>query len=211
MNERFVANGYHLSTSYNKTFMKVFEQNYNGEKSNMFVDNSEANFSLKRNKFSVLKFIDDNFRISTNNHFEFILYYKELNLIHHFSQNWSIHSTPVNGEYSPLHTTNQVQLFVGLGPSNNDQSFIDGEVLSTDWWYCIGAKEVFKYNADISETVIAGIPGPIIKGKFTVVNGVSLWLRLENIELLDKFPRINKACTYKRASRSISTILMNIM
>ena len=66
MNEQFVANGYHLSTNYGETFVKIFEQNYKENENSLFVDDNEANFSLKKNKFSVLKYINNDFCIDSS-------------------------------------------------------------------------------------------------------------------------------------------------
>ena len=198
MNERFVANGYHLSTNFNKTFVKIFEQNYNENKNNMFVDNDEANFSLKKNKFSVLKYISDVFFVDSDKNYEYIIFYKELDIIHHWTQNWSIHEIPVHAEYVPLHTNSSMNKFEGLAPSNGtDASLIDGLVYSNEWWYSIGLKHLFS-----TTTAGTGIPGP-----FVVVNSVSLWMRIIDITLLDKLPKLLKSFTCMKRYHSFNILL----
>ena len=188
MNEKITLNGYQISENYGCNFIKIFEQRYNCNRANLFKEN-EANFSLTKNKFSLLKFINDDFRI--NDSFEFILYYDELDLIIHWSQKRSIHEITKDVDYTPLHVNESLRLFYGLARSNITASFIDGEPDSITWYYCIGMRNLYSH-----ETIGTGIPGPYIQN-LVVVNKVSLWIRLPNIDLVNKFPHRKTFCTHK--------------
>ena len=204
MNENFLVNGYHASTNYNSTFIKIFEQNYNGKRENLFKDDNEANFSLKKNKFSVLKYIDQSFLTRASNAYELIIYYKEIDMILHWSQKWNFHQIPVDESIEKLHVNESIKSLTGLAPSQNatSDSFIDGEAYKNDWWYCIGMKKTFTNKEKES-----GIPGPIVDNKCIVVNSVSLWIKIDDITLLKKLPNIKKKCSFAKPMHMMNKII----
>ena len=145
---------------------------------------------MKKNKFSLLKFINNDFLIDSS--YEFILYYEELDLILHWSQKRSIHEITNDVIYTPLHVNESLKLFYGLAQTNSSFSFIDGEPAAIDtWYYCIGMKKLYSH-----ETLGTGIPGPYFEN-LVVVNKVSLWIRLPNIDLIKKFPHRKTICTHQ--------------
>ena len=194
MHEKALLNGYHASVNYGSLFVQIFRQTVTKSVPNLFVDDREANFSLKKNKFSVLKFIDDKFRNATDNTFEFIIYYKELNEIIHWTQKISIHTKTNDTEYEIKHSNSTLIDFRGIGLSINDNNaaYLDGEPSHTNWWFSIGLISIFSDK---------GIPGSVHKYangyKNYVVHEVSMWVRIDNMNLLYSLPALNRICSMK--------------
>ena len=198
MHEKALLNGYHASVNYDNLFVQIFRQTVTKAVPNLFVDDREANFSLKKNRFSVLKYIDDKFRIAADSTFEFIIYYKELNEIIHWTQKTSIHAKTSDTEYVVKHSNNTLHGFEGIGLSINDNNaaYLDGQPSSTDWWFSIGLKSIFGNN---------GIPGSkhnyATGFKNQVVHEVSMWVRVDNMSLLYSLPALNRICSIKMQMR----------
>ena len=56
MHEKSKLNGYRASVNYEHLFIQIFRQKTTEASPNLFVNNDEANFSLHKKKFSVLKY-----------------------------------------------------------------------------------------------------------------------------------------------------------
>lgn len=205
MNNKLIIRGYHFISAYKHSFIRIFYQNIKNNEKNVFVNNEEANFSLKKNKYSILKYIDNQFRICENGAFEFILLYEEINKTYHWLQNSTIHSKhSLSTGYTPLHIEADDKGFEGLGLSNTAHAYIDGMSSNDYWWYSIGQKDIYTGYDQI------GIPGPVCTNKI-VVNEVSLWLRMDEISLIKKLPLLNIFCTNNCARRNRSNIIFLLM
>ena len=189
METSVLLNGYHGAFKYNKTFIEILNQNIAKGKHNIYSSKEEANFSLSRNKFSVLKYIDDDFKI--NDVYEFIIYYKELDIIIHWNQTKTIHELNNDVGYMPIHVDSNIAYFRGLAVNEKSYgSYLDGMPSSGDWWYCIGATQTHSENGR------TGMPGPKIPSKIEV-NVTSLWIRVDSFDILKKLPSIVKKLTCK--------------
>ena len=191
MDDNIIIRGYHGAIKYDKTFIQILYQNIKKGQKNLFIDKTEANYSLIKNKFSVLKYINDDFKI--NNVYEFIIYYKELDLILHWNQTSNFHVATNNIGYKPIHVDSQNDIFGGIGPNFGSGSYLDGQPNAYDWWYSIGCINLHKYNG------VIGMPGPK-NPLLTEVNITSLWIRINDFKILEKLPKLARAlsCLYKR-------------
>ena len=191
MKTKLIVNGYQCSENYGHLFVKIFFQNVGNGEVNLFFFFFEANYSLMKNKFSVLKYINDDFRIKGNNTFEYILFYEEYNTTMHWSQITNPYESVSNTGYVPIHIEKDGIYFEGLSFSN--------------WWYCIGLKKTY------SDGSKSGIPGPFYLGTI-IVSKVSLWIRIDDIRLIERFPQLKVFCTLKYIKKKgfdiISTIFL---
>ena len=200
MEDCALINGYRGALIYNKTFVQIYYQNIAKGRNNFFKDNNEANFSLSRNAFSVLKFIDDEFKI--DDVFEFILYYEELKTIIHWSQEVSFHMKVKQTGYRPLHVDDDILYFGGLAVNTiASSSYLDGMPNSDEWWYSIGSRGLSSYNKR------SGFPGPIYTLR-TEVNVSSLWIRIDNFKLMRKLPFLLRKFSCKCSIRSNNYFLL---
>ena len=199
-------NGYKGAFKYNKTFIEISYQNIAKGIHNLYKSTEEANFSLSRNKFSVLKYIDDDFKI--NGVYEFILYYEELDALIHWNQTKTIHEKNDDVGYHPIHVKSSYRGFTGLAVNKKyTSSYLDGMTNVENWWYCIGATTAY------TENKITGMPGPIVSSAI-LVNATSLWIRLNDFKIFEKLPslirRLSCRCKTCKSHTYIAIIIMLI-
>ena len=187
---------YNVKKEHNHEFLQVFYHNVRPGKSNFFIDKKEANFSLNKNKFSLLKYIDSDF-IVDNSKYEFILEYPEYNASIYFSQETSIFENVTDTKYSIIYQSEETANFKGLSLSTSSSTFIDGQPYSIDWWYSIGSIDSYDNYY---------IPGPYLRvdGSFKsrLTKELSLWIRCDSLVLMKKFPIIYSIFSVKIYSKN---------
>ena len=153
--------------------IKVFYHNYyNGEN---FVDQDEALYSIKDNKYSIFKEVQAQHRI--NNKFEFILYYPQLKpQYNHWRQTNSPHiEGDVKGKtkavgYEPVKIDWEYYSWGGLCRNTfSNTNFIDGTLGGAGWFYALGK---FDVETGWDKTTF---PGPNVGLK-----EVFLWMRVKD-------------------------------
>jgi len=134
-----------------------------------FANNTESDSfnttlpGLTTKKYSILNKIDT---LKSGADYEFRLYYPDINIRNHWKQTFNPRSAPsptnpVPG-YQPLAIDASGSLWGGLELSTASQTFLDGSVNHSNWWYAIGSHTVY----------VGGIPGPS-----AVVTKVELYIR----------------------------------
>ena len=188
-------NGIRATNAYGKNFIEVFHHNVKYQKP--FENEIEANYSLQKNKFSLLSLIDEKFINEDNNPYEFLLIYKEKDIIMHWKQNLSMHTLTSNVGYEKLHIDNELKSFYGLAHSKTNESYIDGQPSSDDWWYAIGVFQLFG----------SYIPGPR-QTIGIIVFDVSLFVRFNYLYQLQQFPNLSFCSIRKRECKFFNFILL---
>ena len=159
-----------IKTEFKENWIKIFH--HNSQNGDFFINSNEVLFSNKTNKYSILGYINDSWKI--NNSFEFLLEYPQLIGYNRWKQSLHPKDNPEIGDnnkaigYEAINITWKEQKWGGLVKSNpGDQTFIDGSCGSIGhYWYSIGLYVSFN----------GGIPGP----NYIVVNEVILWIRTVN-------------------------------
>jgi hypothetical protein len=173
------VNGYNVIENSSYLWLQVFHHKY--PEGGLFSSNDECNFSLKKNRFSVLKYIDETFKI--NDYYKFIIEYPNENKTIQWDQRMSIMNKNISVE--PVIHTPGFSNFNGLGISSDiNSTCFDGNPTSSygNWWYSIGAKTVY----------LEGFPG--IHGDNSVsTKEVSLWIMIAHLNDTKKFPGVAHA------------------
>ena len=141
----------HIKYLENKKWMLVFHHDIH-EKKNYFSKNEdEFLYSNTKEKFSILGYLDDSFRIRGN--FEFLLEYPDVEGFNMWTQTVNPLKTQPNQSngYKPGKISFPRYSWNGLARSTSNASFLDGDPTSSNWFYAIGQKE---------EWVNSAIPGP---------------------------------------------------
>ena len=175
------SNGYQIIRKYEKEFVRIFL--HDCSHNDFFRNKDEALFSQEKYKQSVLKYVTTNF-IVDDNKYEFILQYPELNLNIHWTQETLITEETLNANSNIFIDSDPAPSFSGLAPSyESNWTLLDGSVTNhtPNWWYCIGA------YGPLSDTGNR-IPGPRVGADGVPVYKVALYIRLNNIMLIDTFP-----------------------
>ena len=153
---------------YNDTWLLVFHHN---TLHGMFKSKTHAKYSLDPNKFSLLKRIDDSFKIDGK--FEFLLKYPNLTGYNHWTQTVNPIKAQPNTEngYVPIEIKWDNNFWHGLSLSNHVTSYLDGSPNADTWFYSIGTNE---YNTN------EFIPGSdwVVDGKY--LKEVNLWIKVTN-------------------------------
>ena len=173
---------------YNGSWFLVF---FHDSNFGQFKTNKEASFSLKKHKYSVLKRIDDTFKI--NGVFEFILKYPNASGQNHWTQTISPAYAKPNEDngYKPIDISWTSYGFHGLALSSDTNTFIDGSPYESTWFYAIGDKNTgFPYLPSYSW-------GDDNKRFYQVY----LWMRVKDPLLLRK---LFSTCTIRIKKRSIN-------
>ena len=134
-----------------------------------FANDAEADLfnvaspGLTTKKYSILNKIDS---IKNASAYEFRLYYPNENKRNHWTQTFDPRSAPspirpVAG-YTPIAIDASGSFWGGLERSGASQTFLDGSVHHSNWWYSIGSNVAYA----------GGIPGPSV-----VVHIVELYIR----------------------------------
>lgn len=151
----------------------------------MFHSKEQAKYSLDPNKFSLLKRIDDSFKIDGS--FEFLLMYPNLTGQNHWRQTVNpIHAEPnqENG-YQEVNVSWKSNNWHGLAVSNLRQTYLDGSPFNgSTWFYSIGTT---KYLNHVT------IPGPEWSAGGKDFYEVNLWIRITNYIILRK---LYELCTH---------------
>ena len=124
---------------------------------------NEANPGLSTSKYSILNKIDS---IKSAVAYEFRLYYPNENIRNHWIQTFDPRSgqsgtSPVAG-YTAITIDSSGFLWGGLDKDTSGNTFLDGSVSHSNWWYSIGSDVAYG----------GGMPGPSV-----VVNIVELFIR----------------------------------
>ena len=173
------GNGYQIIRKYNKEFVRIFL--HDCSHNDFFKNKEEALFSQEKYKQSVLQYVTNDF-IVDNDKYEFILQYPEYDINIHWTQETSITEKTLDTKSKILGDSDPAPSFGGIAVSyDSKKTFLDGIVTSNtpDWWYSIGAYGPHYQNQ---------IPGPYIGATPTNVYKVALYIRMDNIMLIDTFP-----------------------
>ena len=128
-----------------KPFLKIFYQ-FTNSSSDFFNENDDFELINERNKFSILKHIDDRFKY--NDYFEFLLEYPSLEGFN----NWKQKIFPTKAEdpnsigYLKENDscTWEGKEWGGLFKSSNfNASYLEGSVNTSLYWYTIGSKKSY--------------------------------------------------------------------
>ena len=187
----FLLNEHRFKRYNESNFVLIFRQKY--PSGGLFLDENECNKSLKKNKFSIIGSINDNFKI--NNNYHFLLEYPEVDMLIEWEQKLYITSNESDVYENVYNST--FKTFHGLAKSADfpDSTCIDGSVNS--WRYAIGTRISYmgKY-----------IPGPYITTGIDV-NEVLLWMKYDNVDLLHNLPTLRSFCSNKTSHSKISLFM----
>ena len=181
------SNGYRVIRMYDKEFVRIFFHDTSHKQ--FFKNEEEALFSQEKYKQSVLKYVTPEFTVDDNK-YEFILQYPELDVNIHWTQETSILEKTLDTKHELLDDSDEASRFGGLAVSyDSNYTLLDGIVsdYTPDWWYCIGA---YLPELDANNQ----IPGPYIGSVSTTVNKVALYIRINNIMLIETFPPYRIKC-----------------
>ena len=162
-------------------FLLIFSQNT--VEKDWFKSEEEFLHTDSIYKFSILKYIDDDFK--TDGVFEFIMQYPERGQFGH----WRQELNPLEAEQDSdinvidLGSTWETEVtFIGLHQSNNGNCFIEGVNTTTknitDWYFAIGQKNGW---SDTNR-----LPGFYLAPSTFAFHQVYLWLKITNLGLLDR-------------------------
>ena len=180
----------------NELYLQIF---YHSIRNNQFFKvKQEFLYSNTKDKFSILFYINDEFK-TPEDVFDFILEYPDTGEYGHFTQRIN----PINANYSdnidvkiqPDTTWNNDITFVGLHQSEAPQyTYIEGVHSfsyvnnAPEWYYAVGARE--KWHGII--------PGYRYNTNKTEFYQVSLWIKLNDICLLNYIPMFQaRSCNKK--------------
>ena len=177
-----------ISYELNRYWIKIFYHNVINQEYFSKDDESEIQFINDKNRFSILGYINDEFKID-NYYYEFLLKYPEYPGYNHWQQTispLSIDETESNG----YKVCNDCKLswtgysWKGLSRSSRtSETYIDGSIGSHFWWYSIGAMHQHSNKK---------FPGPVSGGREMTVSEVYLYLRVSYKILMKLFPHSKK-------------------
>jgi hypothetical protein len=201
--ENYSIGEYKIAHAFNRDFIRIFFQDITYGR--LFKSREEANYTHgKKHAFSVIKFIDEDFMIYNEtegkHYYEMFLDYPEVtNATIHWIQETHPCEDTNNTGYVPLDFT--VEMFRGIAlSSQKSYAFLDGIPNTDEWWYCVGA---MKYHKDL-------VPGPVVSTNYIGVTSVALWLRINNMSLLQKLPFIRIIRTKALCSQRIDHTIVRL-
>ena len=156
----------------NKRWLLLFYQNI--YTINDFIkEESEFLYVNQRTKFSIFKFINEDFKY--DNFYEFLLEYPSLEGYNQWKQGlFPLDCNESEGDktvdfQADSSTLSWSYLFKGLISSSAvSDTFLDGSVDNDKWWYSIGAKRAYTKQL---------FPGPATKGESGIsLSTVYLWI-----------------------------------
>ena len=165
-----------IKTAYRCSWLKIFHHDIDVD---VFHNESEAKYSLKKGKFSILGLVNDNFKIEGK--FEFLLEYPDKANKQGMNR-WAQNKNPLdeaettNGKvdgYEPItlswEASTDSYAFSGLARSESSSSLLDGTSTEGTWYFSVGAYKKYNYKY---------LPG------YTPTNTeVILWMRVREIFL----------------------------
>ena len=159
-----------IKNQFGVNWLKIF-YHYSGN-GDYFLNFNEALNISSPNKYSILLFIDDKYKI--NNKFEFLLEYPEFNNYNRWKQSKHPLNNLDNDQlvegYEPIYIGFNSG-WVGLVKSSDSRTVIDGHA-GGYWYYSIGTQ--------IGGWTNNQFPGP--PPNSNSVKNCSLWLRIDNIK-----------------------------
>ena len=166
-------------------FLLIFYQNT--FTNDVFKTESEFLETNSMYKYSVLKYINDDFK--TDNVFEFILEYPEINQYGHWTQSKNPLEVEQDDDFNfqKINSTwiNEIS-FIGLHKSSSpSSSYLEGtdyvdSAGNKCWYYAIGQKVSWNINL---------LAGPYYAEKGQNIHQVYLWLKITNLKLLKRIFR----------------------
>ena len=174
-------------------WLKIFHHKYPQGK--LFTSDEECNLSLHENKFSVLKYIDETFKI--DNYYKFLLEYPNEKRFVRWDQELSI-MTKYSSVSAVVHTKG-LSYFNGVAVSSeNDKTCFDGSPDSqiNKWWYSIGTKVDYH----------GGFPG-IWNSADKETNEMSFWIMIKHVSDINKIPVFRQICSLAPNRRLLKSSL----
>ena len=155
------------------TWARIFH--HNSAKGKLF-NQKKALFSLEKDRFSLLKRLDDDFK--HDGMFEFVLEYPQYSHILHWKQDKNPIYLNYNDDFNieKLDSTSSYSSFYGLTLSKSSNTFLDGSSKDDVWHFAIGA-----YKSWPRENLF---PGP--RKNDNNYSFVNLYVRIWNATLLGK-------------------------
>ena len=147
---------------------------------NYFTSYQEFLFSMDENKYSIMGYFDDSFKIDNN--FTFMIEYPEYNCFVFFQQEKNPMNTENNADVGYLfvnNTCNETIEFKGLTKSQGG-AYLDGtneEEYPAYWYYGIGQIKGWSGHQ---------IPG-FLREQTPMIMEVNFWVKLNNLSLLKRF------------------------
>ena len=168
----------------NISWTLIFHHNVSG---GFFKTHKEALFSFKPDKYSILGYIDDSFKI--NDKFEFVLIYPENPGYNHWTQKINpIHAQPnENNGYEEINCSWKSNSWKGLSISSYSPStFLDGSPFVSSCFYAIGQI----HNEPKYPNSLAGPEWTFNRGGQTY-HRVDLYMRVDDVTLLHKIHQLS--------------------
>ena len=196
MNRALIIQQNPIEVKSNDTWVLVFR--HNSSNKDFFRNEKEALFSAKKNKYSLLGRIDDNFMI--DGRYEFILEYPQINKFYHWTQTKNpikagpyddIGFEPKSIDYGDL---------TGLARCSNSKAFLDGNVGHEYWYFAIGAYS--SYNS------MRCFPGPYNGNETFCFNSVSLYMKVNETKYLERLLSYNLCSRRNNGRLSMYFIVM---
>ena len=162
-------------------FLLLFHHKLITEPLNYFTSYQEFLFSMDENKYSVMEYFDDSFKIE--NEFTFMIEYPEHNCFVFFQQEKNPLNTENNADVGHLFVNNTCDEnveFKGLTKSQGN-AYLDGaneEEHPHYWHYGIGQKGDWSGHDQM-----AGFKGDLTPK----IMEVNFWVKLKNLSLLERF------------------------
>ena len=164
-------------------FLLLVHHKLTPEQNNYFQTYEEFLFSIDVNKYSVMGYFDDSFKIENN--FTFLIEYPEYQCFVFFQQEKNPIHTSNNGDVGYFFVNNTCEEdveFKGLTTSQGN-SFLDGvndKEHPNYWHYAIGQTRDWHRDAHNQ------IPGFKL-GYTPKIMEVNFWVKLKNLSLLERF------------------------
>jgi len=173
---------YEIKEAYGRKWLKIF---YHDTMTGIYFDSfSHAMFSQDPNRYSIFSLITSSFK--TEGYYEFLLEYPELSGFNQWRQNnlpWQEEKIPsqIAGGYTPISISWNSSYWGGLVRSNDYHTTVYGSITLLDgspgtdlWYYAIGC-----INPSVHWH--PNMPGPN-----SAVKVARLWLRIDNVNLINK-------------------------
>ena len=175
-------NAISITHELNRTWLKIFYHNCtNGNYFNKS-KTEQINYINEEDMFSILGLITDDFKVE-DEYYEFLLKYPEYPDGYNHWQQTSFPLTTEEKNNIGYHLCEDCNItwdgryWNGLAKSDRDETFIDGSINTTYWWYAIGAIQGF--NSSLK------FPGPVLNTTEITVYSVYLYLRITD-EMISK-------------------------
>ena len=172
--EKYIENGLHK-------FLLLFH--FKIENKNYFTTYNEFLYTNSKNKYSILGYLDDSFKIDLNS-FHFLIEYPETSCYISFTQNVNPLNAPHNSQVGYDNSITNCTLkvpFSGLTKFNGSNTYLDGynqAEYDSIWHYPIGQRTVWVSGHHQIPAYL-----DVYEPKITEVN---FWIKINSLAIIDK-------------------------